>query len=326
MGAASIMGRPCPLPLRPDENRVPRAFRPPGGGGRGGQRPPRRAPVTTVPVPWAEALGASLPPLVVQAERVAATVMQGVHGRRRPGQGDAFWQFRPYLPGDAAARVDWRQSAKSDRLFVRETEWEAAQTVAVWCQGGPGMDWRSRKELPTKRVRSELLLLALAALLLRGGERVRLFGLPRAFAGRGALATIAQSLPAAAAAAEDGRIPRHARAVLIGDFLDPLEETRRAVAQLASRSVRGHLLQVLDPAEETLPFTGRVRFEAPGSAERALVPRVESVRALYDERLARHREGLAALAAASGWSFATHRTDQPPETALLALHRRLAPG
>lgn len=281
---------------------------------------------TSVTVPWAEALGAALPPLVVQAERVAATVMQGVHGRRRPGQGDAFWQFRPYLPGDAAARVDWRQSAKSDRLYVRETEWEAAQTVAVWCQGGPGMEWRSHRDLPAKRVRAELLLLALAALLFRGGERVRLFGLPRAFTGRGALNALAESLPRQAEAADDGRIPRHARVVLFGDFLAPLEQTRNRVAALAARSIRGHLVQVLDPAEETLPFTGRVRFEGPGGADHALVPRVEGVRALYEERLARHRDGLAALAAASGWSFATHRTDHPPEAALLALHRRLAPG
>ena len=281
---------------------------------------------TPVTVPWAEALGAALPPLVVQAERVAATVMQGVHGRRRPGQGDAFWQFRPYLPGDAAARVDWRQSAKSDRLFVRETEWEAAQTVALWCQGGPGMEWRSHRDLPAKRVRAELLLLALASLLFRGGERVRLFGLPRAFTGRGALNALAQSLPRQAAEADDGRIPRHARVVLFGDFLAPLEQTRNRVAALAARSIRGHLVQVLDPAEETLPFTGRVRFEGPGSLDHALVPRVEGVRALYEERLARHRDGLRALAAASGWSFATHRTDHPPEAALLALHRRLAPG
>ncbi|WP_240790152.1 DUF58 domain-containing protein [Roseomonas sp. HF4] len=283
-------------------------------------------PAVSVAVPWAEALGATLPPLVVQAERVAATVMQGVHGRRRPGQGDAFWQFRPYVAGDAAARVDWRQSAKSDRLFVRETEWEAAQTVALWCQGGPGMAWRSSRDLPEKRFRAELLVLALAALMFRGGERVRLFGLPRAFTGRGALAALAEALPRQALAPEDDRVPRHARAVLVGDFLAPLQETRNAVAALASRSVRGHLVQVLDPAEETLPFSGRIRFEAVAGAEHALVPRVEGVRALYEERLARHREGLAAIAAGAGWSFATHRTDQPPEAALLALHRRLAPA
>jgi uncharacterized protein (DUF58 family) len=282
-------------------------------------------------VPWAEQLGARLPPLLVQAERVAATVMPGVHGRRRSGPGEAFWQFRPYVAGDQVSRIDWRQSGKSDRLFIRETEWESAQTVALWRAADAGMAWRSSRDLPEKRSRAELLLLALSALLLRGGERVRLFGLPRPYAGRGALPQIADGMAGIAPRPEDPRIARHARAVLFGDFWDPLEETRHAIARLAGQGVRGHLLQVIDPAEETLPYAGRVRFEGvtagsgPG-LEAALVPRVEAVRPVYAERVARHREGLAALAAAAGWTFASHRTDQPPESALLALHQRLAPA
>jgi uncharacterized protein (DUF58 family) len=277
-------------------------------------------------VPWAEQLAATLPPLLVQSERVAATVMGGVHGRRRAGPGEAFWQFRPYIAGDQMARVDWRQSAKSDRVFVRETEWEAAQTVALWCAGGPGMAWRSGREVPTKALRAQLLLLALASLLLRGGERVRLFGLPRPFAGRGALPRVADALPRMAERPQDLRLVRHTRAVLFGDFWAPLEETRAQVATLSAQGLRGHLLQVIDPAEETLPYAGRVRFEGTGAAEERLVPRVEAVRDLYAERVARHRAGLAALAAAAGWSFATHRTDHPPEAALMALHQLLAPA
>jgi len=285
---------------------------------------PSRADIT---LPWAEALAARLPPLVVAAERVAATVMQGVHGRRRPGQGDAFWQFRPWTIGDSATRVDWRQSAKGDRLFVRETEWEAAQTVALWRSGSPGMSWRSSAELPEKALRAELLLLALASLLVRGGERVRLFGLPRAFTGRGGLATLAQSLSQQSTAPEDLRIPRHARVVLFGDFLDPLPELQRAIGALGARPLHGHIVQVLDPAEETLPYAGRVRFEGfTARDDPALIPRVEGVRELYAERLAAHRAGLAGIAAAAGWSFLTHRTDQPPEACLLALWQGLAPA
>jgi uncharacterized protein (DUF58 family) len=115
----------------------------------------------------AEGLGAHLPPLLVAADRVAATVAQGVHGRRRVGQGDSFWQFRPFLPGDSASRVDWRISARSSRAFVRETEWEAAQTVCLWRDGGPAMRWKSRGAPVAKADRAGLLLLALAALLLR---------------------------------------------------------------------------------------------------------------------------------------------------------------
>ena len=276
----------------------------------------------------AEALGAHLPPLVVQAERVASTVMQGVHGRRRSGTGDSFWQFRPYLAGDATSRIDWRQSAKADRLYVRETEWEAAQTVVLWRDAGPRMEWRSHLAEVTKRERASLLLLALAALLLRGGERVRLLpGPPRAFHGRGALAALAAALALqpAASPGEADTLPRHARMVLFSDFLGPLEETRAMAAQFAARPLRGKLFQVMDPAEESLPYAGRRRFEGLMGEVHAVLPRVEAVGDLYAERLALHRAALGGIAAGLGWSFATHRTDARPETALLALWQSLAP-
>src|SRR6185369_11263876 len=120
----------------------------------------------------AEELAARLPPLLVAAERVAATVAQGVHGRRRVGTGETFWQFRQYQPGDAVQRIDWRESAKSQRVYVRETEWEAAQSVWLWRDASPSMDYASRPDLPTKAARADLLVVALAALLVRGGERV----------------------------------------------------------------------------------------------------------------------------------------------------------
>ncbi len=282
----------------------------------------------------AEALGARLPPLVVAADRVAATVLQGVHGRRRSGQGDAFWQFRPFLPGDLAARVDWRQSAKSDRLFIRETEWEAAQTVALWRDASASMAWRSGPSVPLKRERAELLLLATASLLLRGGERVRLIGgAGRNHAGRAGLQAVADALGRASPGAEetagtppaDPALPRHARAVLFGDFLSPLEDIRRSVSTLAARPLHGHLVQILDPAEETLPYRGRIRFEGLEAEAPSLVPRVERVREVYEERLRLHRAGVAAIAAAAGWGFLTHRTDQPAGQVLLALWQALAP-
>ncbi len=198
--------------------------------------------------------------------------------------------------------------------------------MALWSARGPGMAWRSRDTLPLKQERAELLLLALAALLLRGGERVRGFGAPRAFIGRAALAPLAGFLPEQAKQPADPRLPRHARVVLFSDFLAPLEETRAALAGLAAQGLRGHLLQILDPAEETLPFAGHIRFEDPAGGAPAPIPRTEALRGAYQAALAAHRDGLAAAASAMGWSFATHRTDQPPELALLALFQRLEGG
>ncbi len=277
-------------------------------------------------LPQAEALGARLPPLVVAAERVAATVRAGVHGRRRPGQGDAFWQFRPFAQGDAAARVDWRQSARGDRLFVRETEWEAAQTVALWRADDAGMDWRGVASRPSKRERAELLLLALSALLLRGGERVRMLGAGRSLAGRGALERLAQDLDHSHGAPEDPTLPRHARVVLFADFWAPLEDWQARLSALSTRGLRGSLVQVLDPAEETLPYAGRIRFEGLAGEAPELLPRVEGVRQAYAGRVAAHRDGLATMARATGCTLMTHHTDQPPEAALLALWLGLSQG
>ena len=275
----------------------------------------------------AEALGARLPPLLVAAERVAATVAQGVHGRRRVGQGESFWQFRPFIQGDSIARIDWRQSAKSDRAFVRETEWEAAQTVFLWRDPSAAMRWRSRDATTDKHSRAGLLLLALAALLLRGGERVSLLG-HRPVSGRIGLDAIADIL--ARDVPEDAEprpasLSRHAKLVLISDFLSPAEDIQRRIAALAAVPVGGHLLQVLDPAEATLPFEGRVRFRGlpSGAVDEILVPRVGNIREKYLRRLAAHQAALAGLAATAGFSFAVHHTDRPPEAALLGLYNAL---
>ena len=277
----------------------------------------------------AEEAAAALPPLLVAAERVASTVAQGVHGRRRVGQGETFWQFRQYEPGDPATRIDWRESAKSQRLYVRETEWEAAQSVYLWRDGSASMDYASSRDLPTKRARVDLLTLALAVLLVRGGERVTLLGanLPVSH-GRAILERMALVIARGGTSAslpEFEPLPRHAHMVLIGDLLSPLGEVQARVAQFAASGLRGHLLQVLDPAEETLPFAGRVRFEGLEREDPLLISRVETVRDAYIDRLARHREGLAAIARRAGWSFGVHRTDRPPHTALLALYAVLAP-
>jgi uncharacterized protein (DUF58 family) len=276
----------------------------------------------------AEALGATLPPLLVAAQRVANTVAQGVHGRRRVGQGDSFWQYRPVVAGDPPGRIDWRASAKSDRAYVRQTEWEAAQTVYLWRDAGPSMDWRSGAAMPMKKERAELLLLALAALLLRGGERVRLLGGPiRMPGGRGALEGVAETLnelPASDGLPPEAPLPRYARVVLFGDFLSPLPAVRRTVGALASLPVQGHLQQVLDPAEALLPFSGRVRFQGLRAEPDHIVPRVEGIREGYAEALSNQLHGLADLCATAGWTFGTHRTDHPPETALMALYAAMA--
>ena len=277
----------------------------------------------------AEELAAQLPPLLVAAERVAATVSQGVHGRRRVGQGETFWQFRRYEFGDSTQLIDWRQSAKSQPVYVRETEWEAAQTVWLWRDGSPSMSYQSVDSLPSKIERSDLLLLALASLLIRGGEHVALLGTGMTpSSSRGMLIRLWSMIEAQDLEPETRQgslpafetLPRYGRVVMIGDFLSPLEEIRESISALANQGIRGHLVQVLDPAEETLPFSGRVRFDGMENEGDVLIGRVESMRDDYQKALKRHNQGTEALAKSFGWSYAVHHTDRSPEASLLALY------
>jgi uncharacterized protein (DUF58 family) len=279
----------------------------------------------------AEALGAALPPLLMGIDRVAASMSHGLHGRRRVGPGETFWQFRGYQPGDSTRRIDWRRSAKSQRLFIRQTEWEAAQSVWLWRDASASMRYRSSERWPTKIARAELLLLAIASLLARGGERLALLGedcapapgraaLRRIAAGIGSGGTISESLPRLTP------LPRHSNLVMASDFLAPLDHIKETVAAFAGCGVVGHLVQIMDPAEETLPFSGRVRFEGTEEEGSVLIGRVEDIRADYRAALALHRQELKNLARSLGWTFTLHHTDRPPQPALLALYLALSTG
>lgn len=282
----------------------------------------------------AETAAAALPPLLVEAERVAASVVQGVHGRKKTGQGDTFWQFRPYQHGESTRRIDWRQSAKTQHHFVREHEWEIAQTVWLWRDPSASMHYSNARRLPTKIHRSEVLTLALASLLIRAGEQIAVLGeaMPPGST-RATLHRIARLFEATQTADNSQislpaheHLPRHAELVLIGDFLSPLSEMEEALKHYSRRHVRGHLVQVLDPAEESLPFEGRVRFDGLEKEGSIYFGNVGAIREAYRDRLASRRQALSALAHSLGWSFHCHTTDQSATNALLALYQAITQG
>jgi len=271
----------------------------------------------------ADGLSAGLPPLMVQADHLAASVSLGVHGRRRAGIGESFWQFRRYASHDSSSAIDWRQSAKSQHIFVREREWEAAQTVWFWRDASANMNFKSgpKGSDASKRDRADLLLLALASLLVRGGERVGFIGMEgAATASRQALTRIGRAMLAASTAALPPPAPfkRGNQLVWFSDFLD--DGAFDAMKQLSRMGVAGHLVRIIDPAEEDFPYTGRTRFESPLGQEEEIFGRAEQIRAPYRARFIAHGERIAQAAAQLGWTCTVHRTDHTPQGSLIALH------
>ncbi|WP_417259896.1 DUF58 domain-containing protein [Celeribacter sp.] len=276
----------------------------------------------------AEALAAPLPDLQAQAERLARTLLLGGHGRRQAGMGDEFWQYRPAQMGDSARSIDWRRSAQSDAQFVREKEWQAAQSVHLWVDRSAAMQFASSKDIPSKGARAGLLAMALSILLMKGGERVALASLgtpPRI--GALQLTRIAEGLSTIdevdyGTPDATGFLP-HSNAVLMSDFMGPIEAVEEAVSKCADLGIKGALFQILDPAEEAFPYQGRTIFTSMGGAMSHETLRAGDLRDRYRDRLAERKDRLSTLAQSAGWRFDTHHTDSSAQSALLWLYAAL---
>jgi uncharacterized protein (DUF58 family) len=269
-------------------------------------------------------LAQRMPHLVLEARRVAANLSHGIHGRRRAGIGETFWQFRPFVTGEAAQRVDWRRSGRDDRLYVREREWEAAQNIWFWIDRSASMGYVSDLAHASKVERAVVLGLALADAFVGGGERVGMLGLmpPRATA---RIAEVMAEAMVADRSALDDDLPPQAtiaaldEAILIGDFLSPVNDVAAAVEAISSRGARGHLVLIVDPVEETFPFQGQAILH---DLEDGISLRVGDAAAwgeTYRVRMAQHRDRLEELARRRGWTLTVHRTDRPASEAALRL-------
>lgn len=272
-------------------------------------------------------LAASLPRLMLESRRIAATVIHGLHGRRRSGSGENFWQYRRFLSGEPARRVDWRRSARDDHLYVREQEWEAAHTVWIWPDRSPSMRFQSSLASESKLDRALIVALALAEVLVEGGERVGAPGLMRPTASRQVIDKFAQalihdtgdraSLPPAFSPSPLSEI------VMFSDCWSPVSDFKDTIEYLSGSRAQGHVVQIVDPAEETFPFSGRIEFLDPEGTDSVTAGRAETWRSDYLNRLALHRAQLRAETDRLGWSFVVHRTDRPASELVLSLHGRM---
>jgi uncharacterized protein (DUF58 family) len=280
----------------------------------------------------AATLSARLPSLVIAARRVAQTVRHGVHGRRQAGSGETFWQFRPFLSGEPSSRVDWRRSAREERAFVREREWEAAHTVWIWFDRSASMRFGSTLAPASKIDRAALLALAFGDLCVRGGERAGLLGLTRPYSTQGVVDRFAEAIatderlngPSGAGAPPEVPAAARSMVLLVGDFLSEPESVARAIRAISADGAIGELVMIADPIEETYPFAGNTEFIGPAGGLRLVTPRAQNLRDAYLARLSTHREAIQTICSRSGWGMSIHRTDDSPAKILLALRMRLS--
>jgi uncharacterized protein (DUF58 family) len=257
------------------------------------------------------------------AERAAASILHGEHRQRRAGSGERFWQFREYVPGDRPQDIDWRQSGKTDRVFIRQKEWQTNQSAFLWCSRAPTMDFKSADAPLSKADSAKIITLAIGLLLTHGGEEIGLFGAPRKGRSEAALQYIAAALMEKTQNKEtlpQGDIYKNSALFLSGDFLDPPADIAEHFKMLSAQSASGFVIQILDPAEIDLPYDGRAMFETPNeNKQRELINNVASIRAEYNKRIAAHIEAVKKIAHDCGWNYVLHSTDRDIKDTLLEI-------
>ena len=273
------------------------------------------------------ARAALLPDLLVEAQRIANTVTSGWHGRRRRGSGDTFWQFRPYDPSEGLNRIDWRRSARDESIYVRDQEWEAAHTIWVWADESSSMLYKSRGAAVSKQSRAMVLALALIEILAKGGERVGWPEVTSALSNRNAAERIAAQLVVAPPSANSFPATDQCRPrtdlVIFSDFLEPIADTLKRIEAVAQQGIKGILVQIIDPAEETFPFSGRTEFHDPETGGKLTYGRAESLSNDYKNLFQARQAALSEHCQRLSWDHIIHHSDELASSALVSLHMRL---
>jgi uncharacterized protein (DUF58 family) len=259
----------------------------------------------------AQDLANSLPALLIDARKTAASLMLGAHSRRRAGTGEAFWQHRELLDGETLRHVDWRRSARSDRLFVREMERESPASLKIWVDTRPSMIWRNQASRPTKAERALVIALALAMAAKAGGERVstllggQVLGQEETFLE--ALINNGGRFDAQAPI-DNGR---QSQILIVGDGLEAIELWAERLRRLSTGARPVLFVLIRDPDEEAFPFEGRVSFMAPDGTTPVIISQAGAAREDYQLTYRLHVEALRAMLTGARGSLISHATDQP---------------
>lgn len=278
----------------------------------------------------AEELSSQISTLYIKADRIANTIWEGMHSRNKDGLGDNFWQFRKYEYGDPAHLIDWKKTAKSNETFIQEKESQTLQNFVIWRDTSQSMNFSSAKNIDTKLFRANLLTLVLTMILSKSGENIVLNGTDsKLLKGSEAVSFISNHINKQInnkyiSAPNIDEIKNNSHVILIGDFLNNLADTKKVIKQLSDRGINGIIIHIVDPAEKSFPYKGRINFNGLEEEQNILIGKAESVRSHYKKAINLHFENLEKLAISYSWKYFLAPSDIEANISLFNICNTLA--
>ena len=119
-------------------------------------------------------------------------------------------------------------------------------------------------------------------------------------------------------------IKNNSHVILIGDFLNNLADTKKVIKQLSDRGINGIIIHIVDPAEKSFPYRGRINFNGLEEEQNILIGKAESVRRHYKKAINLHFENLEKLAISYSWKYFLSTSDNEANISLFNICNTLA--
>lgn len=248
----------------------------------------------------AEILAAKMPRLILTARKTASQLTLGLHGRKKAGMGEEFWQFRRFDPSEDMKNIDWRRSARDNHYFVRERELEVAHRFNFH----PDLSLSMQFGTPDKAEVAIIMTLVLAEILHEGGEKIALAGVTNAFSSR----TMIEDLAGYITRADLTILPPMSKGelIIITDSFGDLTTLNALM-----KAQKTHIIVVNDIKEESFPYQGRIQFEEFEEALKYESGKAESLKEAYLVKLAEHRASLKDNVRKAGGTIHFYINHQP---------------
>src|SRR5687767_9000428 len=236
----------------------------------------------------------TLSPDVVAAihdlELAARLVVEGMRagGHKSPfhGYSAEFQQHRPYRSGDDLKYLDWKILARTDRLYSKQFRGTTSMSVMIVLDASASMAFPD--EGISKFRYATILAASLAYLISTQGDAVGLMAMSDgalsyvpARGGRVHLRSLIARLdrltargtwqPERVIERGAGLLKRRGVVLVLSDFYDGEEATRRALRRVARRGHDVAMLHVMTPEELFFRYRGDLEFQDLESGERRLL-------------------------------------------------------
>lgn len=291
----------------------------------------------------AQDVASRLPEMELEAQKLASLIL-GLRNKSKAGPGLDFHKYRDFENGvDNPYRIDWKASARrvdhegNDRLLIRDREMQVTQLIYLWADGSESMNFKADAKLfanapqYTKKEVAQILTMAAAYIALKSSEYFTLLGSDIRLSGnRDGIERIRMELEHGE---DDGadlpRLPVHrgkqlgqnSHVFIFSDFLCPLEEISEMISNFNHAGVKGHLVQILDPADVEFRLKGHVKLNSMEGGGSFSVKKGESAKDEIEKRVKEHIRDVEQLAKKTpGWNFSAYVTDQPLHEAMLPLY------